>query len=108
MTAITRVRLISGEGSVTTQNPIAVNDSAILRSADNQSRIKLFARPFGEVFQMKHQSAVSNRGSSSIQHKYEEPEVFTEKTDIVLVADVDANSTEVSGGFDIVLKDNDD
>lgn len=79
---------------------------ALLRSADNQSRVKLWSRLEGKVFRLKHQIAVSNRGTSAYQHRFEEPEVFTEKTDIYLSADADANDTEVSGGFDIVLKDN--
>lgn len=80
--------------------------AALIRSADNQSRVKLFARPFGQVFQLKHQIGLSNRGTSYLQHKFTEPEVFAEKTDIVLVADAEANDTEVSGGFDIVLVEN--
>jgi hypothetical protein len=70
--------------------------------------IQVRARPFGEVFQLKHLSAISDNGSSAIQHVYEEPEVFAEKTDIEIrtqVLAIGATGATVSAGFDIVLKD---
>ena len=70
------------------------------------SVIKLFSRPFGEVFHLKHISSIASTGSSRMQHKFEEPEVFTEKTDIALQADTSADSVGVGAGFDIVLVDN--
>jgi hypothetical protein len=72
-------------------------------------RIKLLARPFGGVFQLKHVSAIADNGTSSYQHKYEEPEVFEEKTDIEMTAQMfasGATEASVSAGFDIVLIDN--
>ena len=70
--------------------------------------IELRARPESQVFQLKHLSAIDDSGPSYIQHKYEEPEKFTEKTDIELRCKITASTTEaaVSGGFDIVLVDN--
>jgi hypothetical protein len=68
--------------------------------------VYLYARPSGGVFQLKHKSAVSEDGTSSFQHKYEEPEKFDAGTDIELrVASATAAITEanVVGGFDIVL-----
>ena len=70
------------------------------------SIVHLDARPFGQVFQLKHVSALSSTGTSYIHHKYEEPEVFTEKTDIVMHANTTVNDSGVAGGFDIVLIDN--
>lgn len=70
--------------------------------------IKLKARPFSKVFQLKHKSALSDNGTSSYQHKYEEPEKFTEKTDIIMSAQmlaVGATQASISAGFDIVLVD---
>jgi len=71
--------------------------------------IDLFARKDGEVFQLKHKSAISDNANSYLQHKYEEPEIFTEKTDIELratITDSPITAASVSGGFDIVLVDN--
>jgi hypothetical protein len=77
-------------------------------SKTSNYKIRLKARPSGQVFQLKHTSALSENGSSSIQHKYEEPEVFAAQTDIELTAQITANSitaANISGGFDIVLVD---
>jgi len=71
--------------------------------------IDLFARPDGQVFQLKHKSAISDNANSYIQHQYTEPEVFNEKTDIELratITDSPITAASVSGGFDIVLVDN--
>lgn len=71
--------------------------------------IKVKARPFGQVFQTKHVSSISDSGSSHVQHNYTEPEVFIEKTDIeitVQMTAVGASGAAVSAGFDIVLIDN--
>jgi hypothetical protein len=67
--------------------------------------IYLFARPFGQVFQLKHKSAIAETGSSQTQHKYEEPEVFAAKTDIEMRTKAIASVTEcnLTAGFDIVL-----
>jgi len=78
-------------------------------SRDSAYVIDLYARPFGQVFQLKHKSALNDTGSTYIQHKYEEPEKFTEKTDIemrVTLADASKTAASVSGGFDIVLIQN--
>lgn len=68
--------------------------------------IHVAARPFGQVFLTKHVSSIIAVGSSQIQHRYEEPEVFTEKTDIEIHANSDSDQAAVSAGFDIVLVDN--
>lgn len=71
--------------------------------------VKVFARPFGSVFQLKHISAVSDNGSSHVQHNYIEPEVFAEKTDIEMrmsMTAVGGTAASVSAGFDIVLVNN--
>jgi hypothetical protein len=71
--------------------------------------IEFRARPIGGVFQLKHISSLSDNGSSAIQHKYEEPEKFPEKTDLEMrCSALAAGVTEasVSAGFDVVLVDN--
>lgn len=72
---------------------------------DSQHSIKLLARPFGQVFQLKHLSNISVTGTSYIQHKYDDPEVFSAKTDIEMRADTDQDIAGVAAGFDIVLVD---
>jgi len=71
--------------------------------------IEVRARSFGGVFQLKHLSAISDNGSSHVQHDYTEPEVFQEKTDIELRASMTAvggTAGSVSAGFDLVLIEN--
>jgi hypothetical protein len=68
--------------------------------------IHLDARIFGEVFALKHVSAIVATGTSYIQHSYEEPEKFLEKTDILMHANTDEASAAIGAGFDIVLVDN--
>lgn len=71
--------------------------------------ITLIAREFGGVFRTKHTSALSDTGTSSYQHNYNEPEIFTEKADIemrVEVIGVGTTGANISGGFDLVLVEN--
>jgi hypothetical protein len=69
-------------------------------------QIHLAARKFGGVFQTKHVSSIQTDGTSYIQHKYQEPEVFAEKTDIEMHANTDSDQAGIAAGFDIVLIDN--
>ena len=69
--------------------------------------IKLKARPFGQVFNLKH--SVSIADDSPYRHPYIEPQTFTEKTDVEMTAfvtDTGITAASVSGGFDMVLVDN--
>ena len=72
---------------------------------DTVNEVDLVARPFGQVFQLKHRASISVTGTSYIQHKYEEPEIFEAKTDIEMRSNTDETTSSVSAGFDIVLKD---
>lgn len=77
-------------------------------SRSTNYKIRLKARPSGEVFQLKHTSAITDNGSSYIQHKYEEPEVFEAGTDIEMTIETiepAITASDVSAGFDIVLVD---
>lgn len=71
---------------------------------------RLKAKLFGKVFRIKHTSSMEALAPVPYQHKYEEPEVFPEKTDIEMtVASIASPATTqnaVSAGFDIVLVDN--
>ncbi|MCP4370028.1 MAG: hypothetical protein GY797_18210 [Deltaproteobacteria bacterium] len=68
--------------------------------------LKVLARPFGQVFQLKHKASIVEDGTSYIKHEYVEPEVFSEKTDIEMKVNTDQASSSIAGGFDIVLVDN--
>jgi len=68
--------------------------------------IKVKARPFGGVFQLKHISTIKSSGTSTYQHNYKEPEVFEEKTDIIMESDSSVNTASVAAGFDIVNVEN--
>lgn len=75
--------------------------------ATAQADVRLWARPFGEVFQLKHHIGISSTGSSKDLHTFSVAPVFTEKTDIYLDVDVQTNDVDVSGGFDLVVVAND-
>ena len=72
---------------------------------DSEHTIKILARPLSGVFQLKHKANINVAGTSYIQHKYEEPEVFAAKTDIEVQMDTDKDTAGVAAGFDIVLVD---
>ena len=69
---------------------------------------EMFARPSGQVFQLKHKSSMMEDGSSHFQHVYAIPEVFAAKTDIeVRISVITAAVTQAatSAGFDLILVD---
>lgn len=69
--------------------------------------VRMRARPFGQVFQLKHRTAISD--GKPYNHPYDEPEKFSEKTDIAMTAQATAvgiTEAAVAAGFDIVLIDN--
>ena len=71
--------------------------------------IDLFARPFGQVFQLKHRSSLVETGTSHWNHIYSEPEKFTEKTDIAMrvrTTESPITAASVAAGFDLILIDN--
>lgn len=72
---------------------------------DSAHTIKLLARPFGGVFQLKHKANIDVNGTSYIHHEYVEPEVFAAKTDIEIQMDTDTDIAGVAAGFDVVLVD---
>jgi hypothetical protein len=84
-------------------------------SKSSQYIIRLWAREYIEAsnawgaWQLKHISSISDTGTSYIQHKYEEPEAFSAKVDIMMTVQATesgASEAAVSAGFDIVLVDN--
>lgn len=65
----------------------------------------LIARPFGQVFQIKHVTNIDVTGTSHFSHGFEVPEVFAAKTDIEIRMDSNADIAGVAGGFDLVCVD---
>lgn len=82
------------------------NETGGFFGTDGSCTIKLKARPFGEVFQLKHISSIKSNGTGAYQHRYTEPEVFEEKTDIIMESNTSVDAAAVAAGFDIVLVDN--
>ena len=74
--------------------------------ATGQADVRLWARPFGEVFQLKHHIGINTTGSSKGEHAFKVAFALTEKTDLYLDTDVSANDIDISGGFDLIVVKN--
>jgi hypothetical protein len=73
---------------------------------NSNCNVKIRARPFGEVFQVKEELSVQGAGTSHFNRKFAVPNKYAEKTDLFIEADTDTNNTAVAADFDIVLVDN--
>ena len=74
-------------------------------NADANVRIRM--REFGEVFAVKEELTIKAAGSSYTQRHYDVPKnSLSEKTDVFIEADANANDSGISAGFDILLVDN--
>lgn len=84
-----------------------INWSGSLSSAKASSfnNLRMEARPFGGVFQLKHTSTLSSAGSSHIQHVFNVPQAFPAKTDFAMLSDSSVNDNAVSASFDLILID---
>ena len=71
-----------------------------------ESTIKIFIRPEGQVFQLKHLSDINSAGSGHIQHFYPVPERIEPRSDIKIQANSSAASNGIAAGFDLILVDN--
>ena len=77
------------------------------KSSNNSATFSWRARPFGGVFQVKSRLAVIGTGSSTWDYHYGVPPALPEKTDVKIVCEeVESNNNDVSGGFDLILVDN--
>ena len=65
----------------------------------------LYVKPFGEVFQLKHNTSLISTGSSFINVPFDIPLKIEEKSIIKLKASVDTDNSDVTGGFNLVLVD---
>jgi len=79
--------------------------AAVEKSIAISADIYLLERPTGEVFQVKHVTALKNDGQTRGQHLYPLPRVIQEKTDIKIRAGSSANDGDVTAGFDLLLID---
>ena len=76
------------------------------KTANYISRLK--ARPTGGVFQLKHETAAADDGTSHYAHRFDVPESFAALTDLemtVEIATTSITSASFSAGFEIILVD---
>ena len=71
----------------------------------NASIVRLFVRPQGGVFQLKHQASVIATGSSNIPRPFDIPLKVDGMSDIEVRANTDETGTGLSAWFDIILVD---
>lgn len=68
--------------------------------------IKLYIRPFGGVFQLKHRRAIND--DKDLEKVFSAPEIAQAKSDIKMTVETESTAitgSSVSAGFDIVLVD---
>lgn len=68
--------------------------------------MRIWARPFGEAFQLKNLVGVVGAGTGLHQHLYSVAASYAAKTDIYVDAIVTANDTDISSGFDLLVVKN--
>ena len=77
--------------------------SSLSKKTTATCTVRVYVRPFGGVFQLKHSDSISNVGSGNHDHVYGTPLKIESKSDIIMRADSNANDTGVSAGFDLIL-----
>ena len=70
--------------------------------------LKWSARLFGGAFRIQSVLALNSAGSSTWQYRYAIPPALPEKSDIMISAIETSATVAISGGFDILLMDNDE
>lgn len=81
--------------------------ASILR-ANAASNVNMtgFYRLFGGVFNVGLTESILSAGTSGIERNPKPYPAYPEKTDLKWQADVSANGTDITAGFDLVLEDN--
>ena len=77
-------------------------------SKSSNYSMRLIAREPGGVWQLKHRSAISDTGTSYVQHNYFEPLKFNSGVDLEMRIEmfaVGATAASIAGGFDLLLVD---
>ena len=68
------------------------------------SVVRLRSAPYGQSSQVKEELAVGTNSSGGINREFKAPkDSLSERDDIRVDADTDANNTGISAGFDILL-----
>jgi hypothetical protein len=67
------------------------------------SIMRLYIRPYGQVFQLKESVVLSSTGTGWNTFEYPTPLLIPAKSDIIVRADSSAADTSVSATFDVVL-----
>ena len=81
----------------------SVNKSSAVAAGTAAADLRVFARPNGEVFQLKEHVGMNEDGQSLFQYQFVPPVKYDALTDLYVSACVDAANTDVSAGFDITL-----
>lgn len=71
--------------------------------------VELYVRPFGEVFQLKHNGVIASGGDAHWDFNFfphSPPMKIEEKSDIKLTGIASAAGVDSSAGFDLILVDN--
>ena len=76
-------------------------------SSSADARIDMLIKPPGEVYQIKRRLAVGKNGSTFVNFPFFVPRIVKPSSEIKVRANVSANTTEISAGFDLVLVEND-
>lgn len=81
-------------------------DVTINRNVTNNvaANTTLYAKPDGEVWQVKQTHGVVAAGSSFVDHTFQPPNCFDPLTLIKLSLNTSSDNTDVSGSFDLVLR----
>ena len=80
-----------------------MSNAYVTSAAAKTTTFQMFARPFGKSNNLKFNIDIKD---ADVNHKWNTPLKFDEKTDIWTQAKVDAGTTRVSAGFDLILVDN--
>lgn len=79
-----------------------MNRNVVTGAAD----LRILARPFGQVWQLKKIIGLAGTGTSGWNYRYPVAPSYAEKTDIRMNATATANGTDISAGFDLFLVKN--
>ena len=76
------------------------------KSSATTAGLTFRVRPYGETFKIKKQIALIGAGSSAFVNDQPFPSALPARTDVLMRCDfVEANGTNITGGFTILLKD---
>jgi hypothetical protein len=72
--------------------------------ANTLANVFIKAKPNGQAFQTKQIIGISTISSGFIEHTYYAPNCFDPLTIVKMSADASANDTDISAGFDMILR----